>query len=141
MNKKLNTMIGAILVMAVTTITVAPPAVFGQTLLAPASSTVDLNVPSAPESRKPDLKKALAEAVANLKAGDSNAANLKRPGTQQQNPHSSGSTRPAFTRKEKIFLALFVVMMAGTVAALIKHGCKVPHSCDQIDNTDSSFDY
>jgi len=84
-----------------------------------------------------DLKSRFASELRDLKAGTLTSANVKKIQQNSQTPKDNSK----FTRKQKIFLALFVVLMTGLVVVMIKHPCreKKPGDCDFI--YDDSYAY
>ncbi|MCU1266282.1 MAG: hypothetical protein JWM21_2600 [Acidobacteria bacterium] len=85
-------------------------------------------------TRKSDLKLTFAAEVERIRA-DTNKVNAERIRQASQNPKPPSS----FSKKDKIFLALFIVVMTGLVVVLIKHPCrpKKPGDCEFIDDTTS----
>jgi hypothetical protein len=83
--------------------------------------------------RTPDLKGSFAAEMARIKAGTLTRADIERTQTASQNPQDPSK----FTRKQKLFLALFIVIMAGVVVVAIKHPCreKKPGDCDFVDDS------
>lgn len=83
--------------------------------------------------QSPDLKTSFAAELARIKAGTLTRADIERIRTTNQNPQDPSK----FTRKQKLFLALFIVLMAGVVVVAIKHPCreKKPGDCDFVDDS------
>ena len=77
-----------------------------------------------------DLKSRFASELRDLKAGTLTTADIKKIQQNSQTPKDDSK----FTEKQKIFLALFVVLMTGLVVVVIKHPCreKKPGDCDFI---------
>ena len=84
------------------------------------------------KKEKPDLKATFSAEMTRIKTGALNAEAITRNDSQSQQQQ-----KPEFSKKDKIFLALFIVLTAGLVAVLIKHACKGENKCEDIDfNTD-----
>lgn len=135
MQKKL---VSSFLVFAIALVTVAPPRTSGQTTtqtLAPPATSANSNLSALPEKAKFDLKTSLAAEMAKIKAGTLTEADAKRLEQDQQDQQAGDSHKPSFTRKQKMFLALWIVVMTGLVVVLIKHGCKAPKPCPEPDPT------
>jgi hypothetical protein len=134
--------ISTLLVFAVALVTVAPPRVFGQTitqpLAQPATSVIEPNLPAPPATPKPDLRKSLAAEVTKINTGPLTEADLKRLEREQQGQPSGAPPKSEWTRKNTIFLTLFIVVMTGVVWVAIKHRCKAPNPCPVTDSTDYS---
>jgi hypothetical protein len=83
-------------------------------------------------SAKPDLKSVFDKEIATLKSGTTRT-DFNRFSPTAQTQQSGGK----FTRKQKLFLALWIVCMTALVIVAIKHPCreKRPHDCDPIDDT------
>lgn len=113
-------------------LTLPPARTFAQTR---ANLDEDQNLFEPLTRTKPDLKATFATEVSRIKAGTLTKADFERMRQTNQNPKPQSS----FTNKQKIFLALFIVLMAGVVAVAIKHPCreKKPGDCDFIDNSSS----
>ena len=81
----------------------------------------------------PDLKASFAAEMARIKAGTLTRADIERSQNTGQNPKPPSS----FTNKQKIFLALWIVVMTGLVVVIIKHPCreKKPGDCDFVDDS------
>lgn len=132
----------ALLVFAIALVTVTPK-VFAQTLVRPMTeprtSLFDGDLPNATAGPKSDLRKALAAEVARIKAGPVTEADHKRLEKARQSQQSGEPHEGKWTKKNTIFMALFVVCMTGLVIVLIKHACKEPKPCPEIDSSDNSF--
>ena len=128
--------ISALLVIVVALVTVGPPKVFAQTLAQPATSVIEPTSPAPPAKSKSDLRKSLAAEVARIKAGPLTEADFRRLEKERQAQQSGVPHQKSWTRKNTIFMALFVVMMTGVVVVLIKHACRAPKPCPEIDYTD-----
>lgn len=125
-------LIACLLVFTVTLMTMPP----GRTLAQTQTKSTDEQYLFEPlTTRKPDLKATFAAEVAQLRAGTITKAEFARiqQTNQSQNPQSK------FTKRQKIFLALFIVIMAGVVVVAIKHPCreKKPGDCDFVDDSSS----
>lgn len=83
-------------------------------------------------SAKPDLKSVFDKEIATLKSGTTKT-DFKRFNPIGQTQQGPGK----FTRKQQLFLALWIVCMTAIVIVAIKHPCreKKPHDCDPIDET------
>lgn len=125
-------LIACLLVWTVTLLTLPPAKTFAQTR-ANLNDDQDLFEPLTRTT--PDLKATFATEVSRIKAGTLTKADFERMRQTNQNPKPPSS----FTRRQKIFLALWIVIMAGVVAVLIKHPCreKKPGDCDFIDDSSS----
>ena len=132
----LKKLISSFLFCAVGLVTVAPPTVFAQILAPPATSVIDPNIPTPPANSKSDLRKGLAAEVALVKAGPLTEADLKRLEKEQQNQQSGAPLKAGWTRRNTVFMTLRIVVMTGVVVVLIKHHCRAPKPCPEIDNTD-----
>jgi hypothetical protein len=131
--------VSAFLVFAIALVTVVPQRVFAQTSAPLATSPVESNSSDQPATPSADLRKSMAVEVAKVKAGPLTKADVKRIEKEQQGRQISNSAKPGFTRKQKIFLALWILVMTGVVWGAIKHACKDPKPCP--DTTDYSSDY
>ena len=134
----------ALLVFAIALVAVSPPKVFAQNLvqpMEPGTSLFDGDLPNSTAGPKSDLRKALAAEVARIKAGPVTEADHKRLEKARQNQQSGEPKEGKWTKKNTIFMTLFVVCMTGLVIVLIKHACKDTPAkpCPEIDNTDNSF--
>jgi len=116
--------ISSLLIFAVALMTLPTARGFAQTPLNAAGETYLREMPAP----KTDLKASFAKQLTSVREGKLKAADFDRMASQnqQQQPKTS------FSRKEKIFLALWVVVMAGLVAVLIKHGCKGENKCEDL---------
>src|SRR5258708_9378799 len=135
MNHMLMKHISILLIFALALATVAPPRVFAQTQQTPATLFA---VPSTGTTTKPDLKESLAAAVAKIRTGPLTAADIKRIEQQQQNQQSPKS---GWSRKQKMFLALWIVVMTGFVVVLIKHHCRDRNHPEGAPAVDKRTDY
>lgn len=83
--------------------------------------------------RTTDLKSSFAAEMARIKAGTLTKADIERSQTPSQNPKPPSS----FGTKQKLFLALWIVVMTGLVVVIIKHPCreKKPGDCDFVDDS------
>lgn len=79
------------------------------------------------KTEKPDLRVTFSAEMTRIKTGTLDAKAITRNDSQSQQQR-----KPEFSKKDKIFLALFIVLTAGLVAVLIKHGCKGENKCDDI---------
>jgi cobalamin biosynthesis Mg chelatase CobN len=131
MPKKL---VSALLVFAVALVTVPTQRVFAQE--SAANSTIESNSSTQPATSSSDLRTSMAAEIAKVKAGPLTKADIKRIEKEQQGQHYVNSAKPSFTRRQKIFLALWIVVMTGVVWGLIKHACKDPNPCPEPDPTD-----
>jgi len=124
--------IACLLVCTVTLMTVPPAKTFAQTQT---NSGADQYLFGPLTRPRPDLKATFAAEVASIKAGTLTKADFERIQQPSQNP----KPQPTFTRRQKICLALFIVIMAGVVAVAIKHPCreKKPGDCDFVDESSS----
>jgi hypothetical protein len=125
----LKDLLAGFLVLAILLYTIQPRISRAQTPQAEA----DKPVPANSERRStPELKLAIASEISSLKAANLTKADLKKieQGTQTTKSESG------FTKKQKIFLALWIVVMTGLVIVLIKHPCRAkdPKDCEPIDN-------
>ncbi|HXM35252.1 MAG TPA: hypothetical protein VN920_08695, partial [Pyrinomonadaceae bacterium] len=121
---------------AVALVTVAPPTVFAQTLARPATSVIEPNLPAPPANSKSDLKKSLAAEVAKVKGRPLTEADLKRLEKEQQDQESGSPPKARWTRRNTVFMTLWIVVMTGVVVVLIKHHCRAPKPCAEIDSSD-----
>ena len=121
-----KTPISSLLIFAVALMTLPTGRVFAQAPLNTASETYLRDVPA----RKPDLKASFAKQLTLVREAKLKAADFDRMASQNQQQQQQ--PKPSFSRKEKIFLALWVVVMAGLVAVLIKHGCKGENKCEDL---------
>ena len=82
---------------------------------------------------KRDLKAAFTSEIGALKSASVTKAELSRIQTASQTATSSGK----FGKRQKIFLALWIICMTGLVIVLIKHPCKAkdPKDCEPIDDS------
>ena len=81
---------------------------------------------------KPDLKAIFDKEIATLKSGTTKTDFNRFNPEGQTSQTSSGK----FTRKQQIFLTLWIVCMTAIVIVAIKHPCreKKPHDCDPIED-------
>jgi hypothetical protein len=98
------------------------------------NSVADQYVRDTLTRQKPDLKATFNDEIAQIKAGTLTKAEAEKRQVNNQNPK-----KQSFTNKQKIFLALWIVIMAGIVAVAIKHPCreKKPGDCDFVDDSSS----
>jgi hypothetical protein len=82
---------------------------------------------------KTDLKDYFDKDLRSMKGRSLTTADLKRIEKNSQTPQPTSH----FTKRQKIFLAVWIVCMTGLVIALIKHGCKKESDCEFIDNNDT----
>ena len=118
--------------------TVASPGMFAQTLaqLPPLIEPI----PAAPTATpKSDLRTLLAAEMSKIKDGRMSDADIKR--LDQQQSRNQQSHKSGWTRKNTIFMTLWVVVITGLVVVAIKHRCKAPKPCPEIDSTDYSGTY
>ena len=103
---------------------------FAQTQL---NTEGDQYLREAQTTRTSDLKGSFAAEVAKIKAGTLTKADFERIQKASQNPKPQSS----FHKREKIFLAVWIVVMTGLVVVLIKHPCKAkdPKDCEPIDDS------
>lgn len=82
---------------------------------------------------KADLKRVFAPKVRQIREANLTGSDLKRIETDSQTPQPQN----VFTRKQKLFLALWIVCMTGLIVVLIKHPCKAkdPRDCEFIDDS------
>ena len=126
----LTKFIAYFLACAVALLTVPTANNFAQT---PLSTEGDQYLRDAQFKRTADLKGSFAAEVARIKAGTLTKADFERIQNASQNPKPQSS----FTKRQKIFLALWIVVMTGLVVVLIKHPCKAkdPKDCEPIDDS------
>jgi hypothetical protein len=124
----LRQFLASFLVCAVTLLMVPPANNFAQTQ---PNAAGDQYLRDA-QTRTPDLKASFAAEMTRIKAGTLTKADLERIQGASQNPKPQSS----FTKRQKIFLALWIVVMTGLVVVLIKHPCKAkdPKDCEFIDD-------
>ena len=133
--------ISVLLVFAVALVAIAPPRVFAQSPSeTPAQSAAAAVEPdrAATSKAKSDLRKSLAAEVAKIKAGPLTAADVRRLEQGQQNQQSAGEPKAGWSRRKKLLVALLLVVTAGAMVVAIKHRCKAPKPCPEIDSTDYS---
>ena len=96
----------------------------GRTVAVPAES---------PTKPKTELKEYFASELRSMKTASLTPADLKQIQKNSQTPQPP----PKFTKKQKIFLALWIICMTGLVIVLIKHPCKAkdPKDCEPIEET------
>jgi len=142
----LKKLISALLVWAVALLTVTPPSVSAQTLkrsLAQSGTELIEPNPKPPAPKpKPELRKSFAAEMAGIKAGTLSDADLQRLEKEQQDQQSSKPSGAKWTRRNTIFMTLFVVVLTGVVWVAIKHRCRdsAAKPCPEIDNS-SNTDY
>ena len=126
----LTKFIAYFLVCTVALLTVPTSNNFAQTQL---NTEGDQYLREAQTKRTTDLKRSFAAEVARIKAGTVTKADFERIQKASQNPKPQSS----FTKRQKIFLALWIVVMTGLVVVLIKHPCKAkdPKDCQPIDDS------
>jgi len=98
-------------------------------------SRQDIILRSSPARQpKADLKTAFASEIGGLKA-----ATTKVDSSRIQTAGHVIQPSGTFTKRQKIFLALWIVCITGLVIVLIKHPCKAkdPKDCEPIDDTSS----
>ena len=132
----LKKLISSLLFCAVALVTVAPPTVFAQALTPPATSVSEPNLPAPPANSKSDLRKTLDAEVAKVKAGPLTEADLNRLEKEQQAQQSGAPAKARWTRRNTVFMTLWIVVMTGVVVVLIKHHCRAPKPCPEIDSSD-----
>ena len=111
-------------------LTVAPANNFAQTQ---PNSASDQYLRDAQTKRNPDLKTSFAAEMARIKAGTLTKGDFKRIEQGSQKPKSESN----FPKRDKIFLAVWIVVMTALVVVLIKHPCKAknPKDCEFIDDS------
>ena len=141
-NNMLKKPICAILVFAITLVTVTAPKVSAQSpagdLAQPASLLSKADLPAQPAIPGSDLKKSFAAEVAKIKAGSLTEAGLGRIAKEHQDQQSGVPVEPKWTRKKKILVALFIVVAAGALVVAYKHRCRdqPDKPCPEFDSTD-----
>lgn len=125
-----TTFIACLLICTVTLLTVRPSRTIAQTQ---PGSAADQYVRDTLTRQKPDLKAIFNNEVTRIKAGTLTKAEAEKRQVNNQNQKGQSS----FTNKQKVFFALFVVIMAGIVVVAIKHPCreKKPGDCDFVDDS------
>jgi hypothetical protein len=118
------------LVCTVALLTVPTSNNFAQTQL---NTEGDQYLRDAQFKRTTDLKGSFATEVARIKAGTLTKADFERIQKASQNPKAQSS----FSKREKIFLAVWIVVMTALVVVVIKHPCKAkdPKDCEPIDDS------
>jgi hypothetical protein len=128
----LKSLLASFLAVTILILTIPPRAGRAQNHAKPTPSNGE-HIPAGSLSKPgpdPDLKSRFASELRDLKAGTLTSADVKKIQQNSQTPKDDSK----FGRKQKIFLALFVVLMTGLVVVLIKHPCreKKPGDCDFI---------
>jgi hypothetical protein len=125
----LKSLLALFLVFAVLLFVVQPRSGRAQTR----SQQAGPSLSESPKKPKADLKEYFASELRSMKSASLTKADLKRIEKDSQTPKPKSD----FSKKDKIFLALFVVLMTGLVIVLIKHPCKEknPGDCEFIDDT------
>lgn len=97
------------------------------------NTTGDQYLPDAQTKRTSALKASLAAEMARIKAGTLTKADLERIQKTGQHPKPQSS----FPKRDKIFLAVWIIAMTALVVVLIKHPCKAkdPKDCEPIDDS------
>lgn len=131
----LRKLISALLVIVVTLVTVGSPKVFAQTLPLPATSVIEPTLPVPPAKAESELRKSVAAEVTKIKVGPLTEADFKRLEKERQAQQSGAPAKSGWTRKNTIFMTLFVVLMTGVVIVTIKHHCRAPNPCPEIDSS------
>lgn len=129
----LKSLLALFLVFAVSLLLVQPRSVLGQAGTPARDSSFEKFAAGAQAKSRPELKEYFDSQLRSMKNRSLASADLVRIEKNSQMP----KPKSAFTNKQKIFLALFIVCMAGLVAVAIKHPCreKKPGDCDFIDDT------
>ena len=111
----------AFLVVAVLLFAIKPGTGRGQTFLQPNAAN------------EPGLRASFAAEMARIKSGALTKADFNRLEKQSQNPKPEST----FPKRDKIFLAVWIIVMTALVIVLIKHPCKVknPGDCEFVDDT------
>ena len=124
--------IACLLICTVTLLSVPPAKTIAQTQ---PNSLADQYVRSTLTRQRPDLKATFNAEIAGIRAGTLTKAEAEKRQVNNQNQKKPSS----FTNKQKIFLALWIVIMTGIVVVAIKHPCreKKPGDCDIIDDSSS----
>jgi hypothetical protein len=104
----------------------------------PETSRIEPNLPAPPARLKSDLRKSLAAEVAKIKAGPLTEADLKRLEKAQDDQQSDAPAKYRWTRRKKLLVALLIVVTTGAFVVAIKHRCKAPKPCPEIDSSDYS---
>ncbi|HXD34815.1 MAG TPA: hypothetical protein VN643_27090 [Pyrinomonadaceae bacterium] len=91
------------------------------------------NLRNSPAGKKPDLKEYFDSELRTMKTRQLTRADLVRIEKDSQTPKPKSD----FSKKDKMFLALFIVLMTGLVIVLIKHPCKEkkPGDCEFVNDT------
>jgi len=125
----LKKQIASLLVCTVTLLTVSPTKASAQTLAQSSAAHTEPIFGAAPAIPKPALKTSLAGEIAKLKAHTLTAADARRIEKERQDPQSGPKAKEGWSRRDKIFLVVFIVGTAALVGLLIAKG-KVPQDCD-----------
>ena len=123
----------AFLVVAVLLFAIKPGTGRGQTFLQPNAANEPHYLGDTQTNLKPGLRASFAAEMARIKSGALTKADFNRIEKQSQNPKPEST----FPKRDKIFLAVWIIVMTALVIVLIKHPCKVknPGDCEFVDDT------
>ena len=111
--------IARLLICAVMLLTLGPSKVYSQTLSQPKAAESERALSSAQVKTRTGLKMIFAKELLKARASASSSVDYKRYAEQQQQPQGS---KGGWSKKDKIFLAVFIVGMTALVTVLLIHG-------------------
>src|SRR6266550_1825192 len=122
--------IASFLICTVMLLMVPPAKNFAQTQL---NTDGDQYLRDAQTKRSHALKTSFATEIARIRAGTLTKADFKRIEQGTQKPKSESN----FPKRDRIFLAVWIIAMTALVIVLIKHPCKAkdPKDCEFIDDS------
>jgi hypothetical protein len=125
-----NKQIASLLICTVTLLGVVPSRAVAQTSGQSKLAISEQSLNDEQARPTPDLKAVFAEKMADIKAGSLAEANLKRIKKGEMYPQSGTKSNSGLSKKEKIFLVVFLVALTGlAIVAAVNRDENSPPIC------------